>query len=685
VSTYTLSLRLGRTQASLIVGFAFILPSFLAAQVVPLSPVVVTATHSQQPLVVIADPRAPAQPLPAQDGAEALRGIPGFAVIRKGGADGDPVLRGMAGSRLGILIDGDVVLGGCGNRMDPPTAYVHPAAFDQLTVMKGPQCVSHGPGYTAGVVRFERTVPRYSDRTVEFDASATLGSFGRNDQMLRARAGAAAGYAEISGTRSASDDYRTGDGTTVHSAYVRWNTQATLGWTPSRDTVVEFALATGDGEAAYADRAMDGVAFARDHAALRFEHTMAHAPVRSIAARVYVNTVDHVMDNFSLRGFAPSGSMAQPAISNPDRQTVGGRAAAKLAAGGHMDIELGLDFQENRHRVRLSRDQSALDYRTLPRREDARFEQIGFFAEGTHSSAEHLRLIGGVRGDAWRLNDRRATIGTGMAGTAINPSADRVRRELLGGGFLRLEHEHGGATAYVGLGYAERFPDYWEIFSKESAGSVSAFDTRAERTSQIDAGLIAGRGKITTSVSIFANRVDDYILIQSGVRKGMRTATIARNIDAATWGGEASALWRFARNWQADVSAAYVRGDNRTDETVLAQQPPLEGRIGVAWSTNKWSVGALVRAAARQHRVAINQGNIAGQDIGPSSGFAAFAMNAGWSFRPYARLTVGVDNLFDAAYAEHISRSGSAIPGYTQIGRVMEPGRAGWLKLDFRR
>lgn len=655
-----------------------------AAEIVPLSPVVVTATHSQQPLVVIADPRAPAQPLPAQDGAEALRAIPGFALIRKGGADGDPVLRGMAGSRLGILIDGDVVLGGCGNRMDPPTAYVHPAAFDQLTVLKGPQSVAEGPGYTAGVVRFERTPRRLSGRTTEFAGSATVGSFGRNDQMVRGLSGNARGYAEFVATRSASSDYRTGSGAIVHSAYERWNTQATLGWTPSPHTTLELTASAGDGEAAYADRAMDGLAFAREQLGARFERTFEQGPIQAVSARAYLNAVDHVMDNYSLRSFPPGAAMAQPAVSNPDRQTLGGRTALDIAVGQHIAMELGMDFQQNRHRVRLTRNQPTLDYRTLSRREDARFKQAGLFAEGNYAPDAHRRFIAGLRGDAWSMADRRESIAIGMAGSAANPSAHHTRRDLLGGGFVRFEQDYGEATTYAGVGYVARFPDYWEIFSKEAVQSVSAFETRAERTRQVDAGIIAGRGKLTTSLSVFANRVDDYILIESGFRKGMRTATVARNIAAATWGGEASASWRFAPNWHADLSASYVRGKNLTDELPLAQQPPIEGRLGLAWSTAKWSVGTLVRAAACQHRVAPNQGNIAGQDIGPSHGFAVLALNAGWSFRPDARVTVGVDNLTDAAYAEHISRSGSAIPGYTQIARIMEPGRTAWLKVDFR-
>ena len=49
---------------------------------------------------------------------------------------------------------------------------------------------------------------------------------------------------------------------------------------------------------------------------------------------------------------------------------------------------------------------------------------------------------------------------------------------------------------------------------------------------------------------------------------------------------------------------------------------------------------------------------------------------------PDGRLLIsgGIDNLFDRTYAEHISKAGSMIAGYTQTTRVNEPGRTAWLK-----
>src|SRR5690606_22888121 len=65
-----------------------------------LAPSVITAVQQSSPLTVVADPREARQPVPASDGTDYLKTIPGFSAIRSGGSNGDPVLRGMFGSRI---------------------------------------------------------------------------------------------------------------------------------------------------------------------------------------------------------------------------------------------------------------------------------------------------------------------------------------------------------------------------------------------------------------------------------------------------------------------------------------------------------------------------------------------------------------------------------------------------------
>jgi iron complex outermembrane receptor protein len=641
-----------------------------------LEEVVVTAPMMLEPLVVTTDPKAPRQPVPAHDGADYLKTIPGFSVIRKGGTDGDPVLRGMAGSRLNILLDGEQILGGCGNRMDPPTAYVFPESYDKITVLKGPQTVLYGPGNSAGTVLFERTIKRFDQPGWKFNGSLAAGSFGRNDQVADIRAGTPDYYFQGTATRSDANDYEDGDGRKVHSAFTRWSTNGAVGWTPDNDTRLELTGTHSDGQAAYADRTMDGVKFARDNVGLKFEKNRISPLVEKAEAQVFYNYVDHVMDNYSLR---PISGMKM--VSNPDRETVGGRAAIGLRLAEETKATLGVDYQTNKHTLR-----STTNYANMPRIEDANFRNYGLFGELTHFLGERDKLIAGLRADNWNAQDKRATLTITGLGTVANPTVGKERNETLASGFGRYEHDLAAtpATLYAGFGHTERFPDYWELISatKESETTLSAFDSRPEKTNQLDAGVVYNSGRLTASVSGFYSKIDDYLMVQSNFVKGARTATIVRNVNATTWGGEAGLSYALSANWKTDATLAYVRGDNDTDGTALAQLPPLEGRLGLTYDNKVWTVGSLLRLVSEQSRFDLNKGNIVGQDIGHTSGFGVFSLNAGYRPKKGTLISGGIDNLFDKTYAEHISRGGAAVSGFAQTTRVNEPGRNLWVKLN---
>jgi len=656
--------------AAALIALPFALPA-AAAEETTLAPQVVTAAPMNEPLTVVTDPRAPRQPIPALDGADILKTIPGFSVIRKGGTSGDPVFRGMAGSRLNILLDGENILGGCGVRMDPPTAYVFPESYDRMTVLKGPQTVIHGPGNSAGTVLFERNRQRASEAGGAADASITAGSFGRLDLMGEGRFATPDFYVRGTATRTRADDYEDGDGNDVHSAYKRWSGTVALGWTPDDHTLLELTYARSDGEAAYADRTMDGTKFDRENIGLRFEKRKLSPVVEKLEALVYRNYIDHVMDNFSLRdGTMPGMRM----VSNPDRLTRGARIAADLRLAEPTLLTVGVDGQSNDHTLRSAMGVNAGDaYQDKSRSTDATFRNLGVFGELRHDLTDQDRLIGGLRVDRWRAKDHRSG--------AIATAGQR-RSDTLTSGFARWEHDlaHSAATTYVGLGRSERFPDYWELISqnKQSLTTNSAFLTKPEQTTQLDLGINWNAGTVSGSVSAFYADINDYILIDK-VTKGGGIITV-RNIDARSYGMEAGLAWRFARNWQTDASLAWVRGHNRTDDTALAQQPPLEARFGLNWDNGTWSAGALWRLVAAQNRVDPGKGNIAGQDIGKTAGFGVFSINGGYRMNKQVKITAGIDNLFDKKYAEHLSRSGAAIPGYETDTRVNEPGRTVWVK-----
>lgn len=79
--------------------------------------------------------------------------------------------------------------------------------------------------------------------------------------------------------------------------------------------------------------------------------------------------------------------------------------------------------------------------------------------------------------------------------------------------------------------------------------------------------------------------------------------------------------------------------------------------------------------------MAINEGNVAGKDFDSSAGFAIFSANAAYRMNEYVKVSVGVDNLFDKAYSEHLNLAGNGGFGYSANTPVNEPGRTFGSKL----
>ena len=651
-----------------------------ATHVRELSPTVVTALAPSSPLTIVTNPKDPRQPVPASDGGDYLKTIPGFALIRNGGTNGDPVLRGMFGSRLNILSNGGMMLGACPGRMDAPTSYISPETYDKLTVIKGPQTVLWGPGASAGTILFEREPEHFGELGTRVNASVLAGSNGRFDKTIDAAAGGPLGYVRVIGNTAHSDDYKDGNGDTVPSRYDKWNGDIALGWTPDADTLLELTAGKGDGEARSAGRGMDGSQYKRESLGLRFEKSNIGEVLDKIEAQVYYNYADHVMDNYTLRTPSGTGMMAGPMASNVDRRTLGARIKATWRWADYQLIS-GLDAQTNEHRKRMGMGINT--YKDQNWSKDADFHNYGAFGELTWYAADRDRVIAGARIDRASAKDFRARIGSGMM-SKPNPTLDKTRADTLPSGFVRYEHDLADSptTVYAGVGHTQRFPDYWELFSPTSgpAGSVNAFDAiKPEKTTQLDLGLQYKTEKVEAWASVYAGEIRDYILFDYA--KG---SSQAQNINARVMGGELGAAYQLTSHWKADATLAYAWGKNTSDGKALPQMPPLDTRLGLTYSEDDWSAGALWRVVARQDRIDRNAGNVVGKDYDKSAGFGVFSLNGAYRLNKNLKVSAGVDNLLDKNYSEHLNMAGNAGYGYpaSDPTPINEPGRTLWTKID---
>ncbi|MDQ9093106.1 TonB-dependent receptor [Pseudoalteromonas haloplanktis] len=100
--------------------------------------------------------------------AEQLLSDLGVDFSAAGGVSGLPILNGMMGDRVKILVDGADITAACGNQMNPPLSYISANQVASYRVVAGVSPVSAGGDNIAGVIQVNSIAPQYSDKA-EFD------------------------------------------------------------------------------------------------------------------------------------------------------------------------------------------------------------------------------------------------------------------------------------------------------------------------------------------------------------------------------------------------------------------------------------------------------------------------------------------------------------------------------------
>ena len=621
---------------------------------------VVTGYRTRRPLTLSTNPQRPRQPIPASDGAGYLKAIPGFSVVRKGGVGGDPMLRGMGGSRIVMNMNGGMMSGGCPNRMDPTSTYAFPETFSRIIVNKGPQSVRYGAS-VAGNVVFERRTKRFERAGVRGNVSILGASNHRFDDLIDITAGDKEGYARFIQTRNYSRDYADGEGRRIHSGYGRHSLTGIVGLTPDTDTLFEVSYDRSRGWAKYAHGMMDGSQFDRDSYAVKFERAHLSPVVKKLTLNFNYNTIDHIMDNYTFR---PGGMRGMEV----KRTQYNIRSVLDMTFSPRDTGAVGIDVGHEEHTFTPA-------MKGVPRgREntDMTIGNLGLFMEYNHNLTERSRLLSGLRWD--RITNHYHRYLTFTPGNTTDNAVS---------GFVRWERtsKNRPLTFYVGLGHAERPADYWESYHTwrmHGALHPSATRPAKEKNTQLDLGWVYAGKKTNASLSLYYAHVDDFILRKPVGGYG--------NVDARLYGLEAEVTRTVSPRWTLGASLAYTRGDDRTNDAPLPQIAPLEANLTAKYSHRKMEANAVWRLVSRQNRYHKGYGSVTGTDYGPTGGFGILSLSL--AYRPDENLTfsLGVDNLLNKTYAEFVNYSEPAIPalGISAGGHITEPGRTIWFKSNYK-
>ncbi len=168
------------------------------------------------------------------------------------------------------------------------------------------------------------------------------------------------------------------------------------------------------------------------------------------------------------------------------------------------------------------------------------------------------------------------------------------------------------------------------------------------------------------------DQVDDFVVVDMarGQRDIMVTGggQVYRNVDAAITGLTADLQANVTDHLAVRLNVSGQRGRNLTDHRPLHQVPPLEAQLFVDTFGGDedfgWNVGGRLRAVAAKRAVDDNPATGSGMDsAGPAGAFATLDLYAGINVGDRAAVTVGVDNVFDKLYREHLKATPNTSTG----------------------
>ena len=624
----------------------------------------------------------------ARDVGEALGSTVGVWKLRKGGIANDVVVRGVGQRDLTVLIDGQRVHGACPNRMDPAAFHVDFSEVDRIEVAKGPFDIRN-QGSLGGVVN---VVTRRPEKGLRLTPLLNAGSYGYVNPTVTASW--AGDHLSVLGGSSyrVSEAFRDGTGTRFTetanyrpSAYGRdafeigtgW---ARIGWRSGDRHQVQLAWSRQNADSIlYPFLRMDAVYDDTDRVSVLYEANDLGGPVKGVAARVSWARVDHWMTDESRLSSvdAPRGwSMGTDAST----ETTEARFEARLSEAA-VGVEVG------RRRWDASTAMAGMGYREQALIPDVTTETVGLFAEGSRELGPGLRLSAGGRVDQVRSEADESIANTDLY-FAYSGTRTTSVRHTLPGGTLRLGWARpNGLELTASLGHSARVGEANELFlalRRMGHDWVGYPDLEPARNTGLDVSAAWERGGVRLTGSLFYSRITDFIDVVSRDRQtpgaGNADARSWANVDATLRGIEATAVAPLASRVFLSGDVAWVRGTKTLNPEVgvtdkdLAEIPPLRGRVKIRYDDGRLFGTAEGVFSDRQDHVDSSL------EEEPTAGWATVNLGAGYR-RGRWSLALGVTNLFDYFYTEHLSYQRDP---FRSGVRVAEPGRAVFLNLSAR-
>ncbi len=647
----------------------------------------------------LSNPTVTAEALaPTADIGQWWQHLPGAAINRNGPVTPIAQYRGHYGDRVAVSINGTSSIGAGPNAMDAPLSYAPPIMVEQVSLYRGIAPVSAGIDTLGGAAQVDWKAVVVADPGGSELSAQLAGGYRTNGSQPSAGvrltlASAGQGVYLFGDRQQGNSDLRDGQGRYQRpSGYEK--SAAGVGYryaADSADYQLDYAY-YDTGLSATPALPMD-IIYVHTHK-LDGKGRWAVAADWWLSASAGYSDADHVMDNYRLRQAPPPLSQRSTQASSRASQW-----ALKLGSADGRWL-FSFDGKQSRHDAVISNPNNPM-FRVL------NFNQVddrrlGLFLDYQIGQGDWQHRVGAraklYQSDAGEVSHHMAAINP-MIATLVNEfnQADRQVQQLAGDLMLSSRYQLDTRQQLVfELGVKQRGPSYQSRYlwlPMQSTGGladgrtyIGDIDLKPETAWQLESGYDWQQGGLSVSPRLFWHRIDNYIQgIPSTNETANRVGVVMSgqpplqfaNVEAEIYGIDLDWHYLFSRQWSVSGVGQWLRGDRRDIDDHLYRIAPPSLTTSLSYQPGDWQLGAQWLLVAPQKRVsALNQEQA-------TAGYGLMGLSISYLGWQQIRLSAGVDNLFDKAYADHLNGYNRAAGSELAVGeRMTGEGRSWWARVS---
>jgi len=588
--------------------------------------------------------------------AATLGSEPGLTVMSMGPATARPVIRGMSGDRLLVLEDGARVMDVSNAGSDHATA-LDPTSARRIEVVRGPGAILYGSNAIGGVINVIRdeipmTVPHDATGSVTLQGHSVTSGLGGAANLLVPLTKRTPFRIELA--RRSSGDLGTPVGDLANTGSDSWTLGAGTSLVGDRGHIGVSALGHANDygiPGGFVGGHDEGVTIESQRVSLKTAGE--HRPSEGLFSSLSGNASYSYYELIEIEPPDILGTQYQ-------RQSVMTNLLARHEKLGPFSLG-ALGARASWESFQFGGSLFTPDTERL---------SVGVFSF-EEIDLDPVRLEAGIRYDWTRTEPAYE-----------DPDSDigHLRKREFGsfsGSFGLLYNARAGVTLGASVSRAFRTPDVNELFSEGPHLAAYAFEVgnpslEEEIGTGIDLFLRFHRESFHGEFTGFTNLINGYVYARDTGRLSRTRLPIYQftGENARFVGFEIAMDWVLSGPLKLEGVGSYVRGEIRATGEPMPLIPPLQAGATIAYEPVDWFIRAESHFAAKQSRI--------GEFETVTDGYARFDLWAGLSRTIGGRLnvlTVGLENVTDEEYRNHLSRVKQIMPeagrGITLTYRVV--------------